>query len=402
MKVLGIFFLLVLSIPAWSKTVARVLEVKGNAFSFTGKTSNTLNYGSKIEDLSEVMVEDGSMLSLVNTQGQIYHINGGSLVRLFKGMAELKNGNMWVVASRKSSGVLSTPNSVARFEEGQFVYSFDNITGKTQILVLLGDVILSNALETNLTTKVSSGYFSLVDPKYENGLPRTPTKVGLKSFTKVKEKFAAFDSIDKNKIQKMLWGQSESATPKRSIASVSEGNQDSIVPQNSYHGPGKIIKIKTIKSESGREIASVSPYSYYTEMKKKNAWKYKPVSNNKVAPIHYYGFFLPVVKKQPEVKMKMPAKKMANNAQVTNVKSPVNVVKKPSFDPVLNKPMPKREPASRKPAAIEKSSLIKELKASDFENSLKKGETKIKKHSPEVNTLIDELKSFKQDYKKSY
>ena len=178
-----------------AKIVARVLDVKGNAFSFYGKKAVTLKYGSKLSDLSEVMVEDGSTLSLVNAKGHIFHVNGGSLVKLFDGIVELKNGHIWVQSNNKQRGLINTSNSVGVFNEGEFIYSFDNISGKTQLLVLTGEVKFSNAIEPELQTNIASGYFSLIDPKYENGIPRGATKVGLQSYKEMKSVFAHFDKL---------------------------------------------------------------------------------------------------------------------------------------------------------------------------------------------------------------
>ena len=83
-KLLSIVTLLT-CFSAQASTVARVLEVKGNAFAFTGgKNPRVLKYGDQVEDLSDVMVEDSSQLSLVNTEGDVMHITGGTLLKVYK------------------------------------------------------------------------------------------------------------------------------------------------------------------------------------------------------------------------------------------------------------------------------------------------------------------------------
>jgi hypothetical protein len=347
-----------------AKIVARVLDIKGNAFSFVDKKATELKYGSKLVDLSEIMVEDGSTLSLVNQKGHIFHINGGSLVKLFDGIMELKNGHVWIQSNNSQKGLFNTPNSVGEFSEGELIYSFDNISGKTQLLVLTGDVKFSNAIEPSLYTKISSGFFSLIDPKYENGLPRGATKVGLKSYKNMKNIFADFDKLQETKFEETLWGEKPSSA--RSIASV--------VPKATHQkSRGKLIRITTYETSS-RLPASVngSPLDYYKNLVKKDAWKYKPIKNNNTAPIRYFGT-------QTSLHIEVKINKKTAKTYSNSIKKSV-----------------------RAPASIQKVNLINDLKKSSFETSLDSESTKIKRHSNEVNHLIDELKSYKQNFKKDY
>lgn len=359
---IGFLSLLVISFQAsHAKVVARVIEAKGNSFVFMGKDVRTLNYGSSIEDLSEIMVEDSSALSIVNNAGQVFHIRGGSLVKVYEGLLELKNGNVWGTSEVDAPYIISTPNSIAKYTDGEFIASFDNITGKSQLLVLIGKMKFSNALDPNLNTLVQAGQFSLVDQNYENGLPRNPTKVGLKSFKETKKLFSAFKVLDKTKIEKMLWGKKNS--PKRSIASVDERKL-------SRAKPGRIITIKTYKKRASRGVASVSPMKYYSDVNQVEQRKRIPIKNAKTAPIRYFGVELKKVSSIPSSKTVMEATL-------------------PSFK-------------GRVPASVKKSSFINDLKGSDFESSLKKEMRENQRHTPAVNELIDELKSYDNDYQKEY
>lgn len=374
MKLLSLIFLISLSSQAYAETIARVVEVKGNAFSFMEKKSNSLKYGSKIQDLSEVMVEDGATLSLVNTHGHVFHISGGSLVKLYKGIIELKNGHIWVQSNANRKGLFNTSNSIGQYGKGQFIYSFDNISGKTQLLVLQGKVRFSNALEPKLSTKVSSGQFSLVEQNYENGLPRAPTKVGLKSYKQIKSVFANFEKLQNTEVEKSLWGQAPTQKKSRSIASVSVN--PSPRPDHSKGGKsGKIITIRTFKSSASRVPASSGPMDYYQDLKKKEAWKFKPVRNKNTATIRYFG------------------KKWGQKPQVS---------KTGRAKPEVGKSQSSKTPVSRIAASVGKSQFIEDLKKSDFEKSLSVESKKNKRHSNEVNNLIDELKTYKQDFKKDY
>jgi hypothetical protein len=389
MKLLSVIILFTLSMATHAKTVARVIEVDGNAFSFMGKKASSLKYGSKLEDLSEIMVEDGSTLSLVNSAGHVFHVNGGSLVKLYKGIVELKNGHVWIQSKSEEKGLFNTSNSIGQYGKGQFIYSFDNISGKTQLLVLKGTVKFSNALEPKLFTKVSSGHFSLVEQNYENGLPRSPTKVGLKSYKQMKNTFAKFEKLQNNEIETMLWGPPV-AKKSRSIASVVPKAKKSY---GATGGSGKIITIRTIQSSGGRVPASASPMEYYQEIKRKNAWKFKPMKSTKVAPIRYFGQ-KPSSKKQVSTNV---VTTKVNTKAVSAIPANTEVAVKTAVTVVT---APKK--ASRVPASVGKSQLIEDLKRSDFEKSLNVGAEKDKRHSNEVNHLIDELKSYKKDFKKDY
>ncbi len=342
---------------SFANVVGRVIEVKGNAFSFLGKDIKPLKYGAKIDNLMELMVEDGSALSVANNMGQVFHIRGGSLIKMYSSMVEVKNGNIWVIANEVGQTMFSSPNSVGRFSQGQFIYSFDNVSGKSQLLVLTGDVEFANALEPSLKTKVTSGQFSLVDPNYENGTPRVPTKVGLKSFKDTKMLFSQFKTIQKLDIEKMFLGGKTSKAPQRKIASVTEPSKES----------GKVIFIKTIKGS--RSIASVkaneSAMNYYESMNKSKS--VKKVSSGKSAPIRYFG-----------------------------ATSPKTKVKKSKSD------KPANSSVQRVPASVGSAAMIKELRKSDFETSLDAESRVNTRHAPEVNKLINELNSYKQDLKKEY
>ena len=355
---------------AFAKTVARVIDVSGNAFLFTEKNkTQSLKYGSRIIDLGEVMVEDGGTLSVVNAEGHIIHINGGSLVKFFDGVAELKNGYVWVNAkSEGSTGKMNTTNSVVNYSQGQFIYSFDNVSGKTQLMVLTGDTKLSNSLEPNLKVNVTSGHFSLVDQAYNNGLPRSPTKVGLDSYKSLKGVFANFKALQNSKIDEMMGMPKRAA---RKIASVDDQfSSSSTYTSKVASKKGKLITIKTFGSNN-RIPASASPMDYYKDIKSTEAQKRKKQKTGKTAKITYIGFPVKVNKpKTTQVKIKTKVKK--SNVQ-------------------------------RLPASVQKSKLINELQGpSEFEKSLMQKTIENKRHSDEVNNLIDDLKTYQQDYKKNY
>lgn len=369
MKYLLILICFISTSPGYSQVVGRVFEVQGNAFLFKDKKILPLKYGSKIFDFSEVMVEDGAVISIINSDDHVFHLSGSSLVKFNKGIVELKKGSLWVKSQNKSRGLMSTPNSLGEYSEGEFIYSFDNVRGKTQLLVLTGEVKFSNAITPQLFTRVVSGYFSFVDKAYENGLPRTPTKVGLNSYKRVKGSFSVLKSIQNSTFEKTMWGERETL-PKRSIASVN--TSDKSKPESSTGlRRGKITYMTTYAQ--GRKPASTNggAAQYYSDFKKSEAWKYKPLQSKKEATLRYFG---------RDVKSKKLKK----------------------LEPSSLGKRKRVEKSSRAPASIQKMKLIKELSKSNFEKSLSSESLKIKRHDNEVNSLIDELKTYKKDFKKEY
>lgn len=337
MKILVTCFLL-LSFSAFATPVARVIEVSGNAFVFTeGFAAKTLKYGDKIQDISEIMVEDESLLSLVTDRGHIIYLTGGSLIKFANSVTELKNGQVWVKAEGNlSQGMFFTGNSIVNYNEGEFIYSFDNNSGKSQLLVLTGETKFSNKVEPSLKIDVSSGHFSFVEQKFEKSLPRTPTKVGLESFKTFRNLFVGFKTMESTELDQM-WG----VAPKQERAIASVNDQ---FARNKTRG--RIIKVKTVGQ--ARVPASNGPAEYYKNLKTQ---KVKKVITTKNAPVAYYGFS----KTSPEVRV---------------------------------------------PASVEK--VVVPKYKNGFEKSLEKSLDSNPRHSSEVNSLIDELKSYKQDYKKQY
>lgn len=378
---LSLLILLILSISsnAFGKTVARVLEVNGNAFVFLNQQGpKKLFYGDQIEDMSEVMVDDMSSISLKDEQGRIFHISGGSYVKVFNNLLELKNGNIWVSSTKNFyHGVVSTVNSIAKYKQGQFIYSFDNFTGKSQILVITGEVGFSNVLQPNLNVEVAAGHFSFVDHATANGLPRGATRVGLSSYKKVKSLFHNVKALEKTNFDQAIF--KDSPTSKRSIASITIENQQ----KKSFGKKGKLIFVDSDNSHTSRSIASAkndSAYNYYTEytqmQKKPKRSKLNP--SKTVAPVRMFGF------------------KTGSMSEEKSIVS-VNIIQ-----PVIP-PVKSSKAIKRVPAAIESKQLIKEINSSGaFEKSLQQAIDVNTRHPQEVNQLINELKSYGQSYQGDY
>lgn len=327
-----------LAATAWAKPVAQVVEVKGQVFVVTadGQTK-TLKVNDHLEEKSEVMVGEDGNITLNDYFDATYHMIEGSHLKFFNKSVQLKKGKAWVQSlNARHPLVLTTANGHVDFWKGEFITTFDHTSSKTQVLVVNGDVEVSNVLDKNMKYTVSAGAFTTLDPESENGLPRTPTKVGLASLN---NSLAAFKALP----QKMK----EEAPASRSIASVSEAADSPKKGEIVFMTNGKV---------ANRVPASVagSAHKYF---KKKVGHKKQPAS---AVPIRFYGVM---------------------------AQSPVETA-------VQEAP---RQPASVKPF---KSHAVPQKVGTDlnvdseFNHSLRMEKASQPNHPKDLDNLIQDLKSF--------
>lgn len=365
-----ISFLLSTTIAS-AKTVARVADFGGQSFLFLeGGKSKEVQYGDKVPDMSQLMIDDQAYVTLVDENGNIHYLAGGTFVKIYNNMLEVQNGYVWTKAHGEKPSLINTVNSVAKYNKGEFITTVSSIDKKSQLLVLFGQVEFASSTEPELTIPVKSGEFTFIDQDYENGLPRSPTRVGISSYQQVKGVFANISSLKTDRFEKEFLNLSKNKRARR-IASV-----DSIpAPQSQKNvGKGKVTYVKTYKGNK-REPQSVNPmsaYDYYKKVKKNAPKKNK-------AKVNYFGFTF----KKPSKVSKTQAKKSVNKVKQLSDRQPASV-------------MP-----TKAPNGAPKQAIINDIN-SVFEKSYKSNLRQNLRHSDEVNELIDELKTFKNNYKKSY
>lgn len=250
------------SLAVWAKPVAQIQEVNGLAFVIT-PTGHTKKIKPLdiIDEQSEVLVEEGTQVSFNDYYNATYYLTGGSHVKFLDRSLQLKKGKTWVKSMSKLPLTMTTANGVAHFNQGQFIATFDLVHGRSQFLVVQGDVEVSNILDQELRYSVAQGHFTVIDPQIADGLPRSPTKVGMASLTAALEEFRM-----QNAAPLMIQKKS------RGIASVdtsAPAKKGEIIFMMSSQLPKAVAK-KT----SQRSPASVKP-------EKKTTWS--------EAPISYYG-----------------------------------------------------------------------------------------------------------------
>lgn len=332
--------LAVFSSLAMAKPVAQVTGLTGAVFLMgpDGKTKS-IKLNDHIEDKSDVMVEDGASITLNDYYDSTYHLVGGSHMKVFDRSVQLKKGKTWVQSqSSRHPLALTTANTNVDFWKSEFIMTFDQATSRSQVLVVNGEVEVSNILDAQMKYTVAAGTFSLIDPNVENGTPRTPTKVGLASLNQA---LADFKQLP----EKLKKDTSEVETPSREIASVVETTEVK---------KGEISFIS-----SNRLPASVQggAHSYWKKShKKKTATPSVTLSS---APIKFYG---------------TDFKKLEAPAAVNSPRKPASI------------PAPLKVPS--------KSEVYKAISNQEFDESLKNQAVQQPKHSSEIKSLLEDLKSF--------
>ena len=213
---------------------------------------------------AEVMVDEGSSITLNDYYDATYHLVGGSHLKFFNKSVQLKRGKTWIQSKgTKTNLALTTANGQVDYAKSEFITTFDTATSRSQFLVVTGDVEVSNILDRNMKYTVAAGTFTLIDPNVENGLPRTPTKVGLTSLNSALGEFKQLPEAIK-----------ETAVASRSIASTEEASEKK----------GQIIFVQT-----NRMPASVAgaAHNYFKKATKKPHKQVK--SDLTPAPITFYG-----------------------------------------------------------------------------------------------------------------
>lgn len=346
-----IFVAALLTQVAWAKPVAQVVEVSGQVFAVTpaGKTV-ILKVNDHIEEKSEIMTEEGSAITLNDYYDATYHLIGGSHLKFFNKSAQLKRGKTWVQAqSGKHQLAFVTANGQLSFSKSEFIVTFEQARSRSQVLVVNGDVEVSNILEKEVKQTVTAGSFTLIDPEVENGMPRFPTKIGLQSLNAA---LGEFKKLPKNMT---------ASAASRSIASVPTTTTESSAAEVAVENAPK--KGEIIFITSTRAPASVKGDAYKYFKKSIGSAKKKSVVSapEETIPVRYFGFEL----------------------QSVEVVAPQKFVPRQPASVIKNTPVP-----------VPFSSGMNHSVDQEFADSLKKQVIEQPKHSKELESLIQDLKSY--------
>ena len=336
--------LVLMTLPVLAKPVAQVTEVGGQVFVISpdGKTKS-LKVNDHIEEKSELLVDEGATITLNDYYNATYHMIGGSHVKIFDKSVQLKRGKTWIQSQNSRYPLsLTTANGQVNYWKGEFITTFDIASSRTQVLVVNGEVEVSNILDANLKYVVAAGTFSLIDPEVESGSPRTPVKVGLNSLNSALAEFKMLPEKIKDS--------APHAEPARAIASVED------------EATAPVKKGEIIFMTAGRTPASIGEaHKYFKKKAAPSLAKTKMKEPLSAVEIKYYGMsWKPVAAVSPVV---------------ITPRQPASIAIKPSYQ------LPKN--------------LTKDLiPDTEFGASLKKHSDDQPKYSKELDSLILDLKSY--------
>ncbi len=334
--------LILLSFPLLAKPVAQVIVVKGQVFVVTpeGKTKS-LKVNDHVEEKSEVFVGEDGDVTLNDYYDATYHLIEGSHLKFFNKSVQLKKGKTWIKAlGSRSPLTLTTANASVDFSKGEFITTFEQGSAKTQVLVVNGELEVSNVLDKNMKSVVMAGSFTIVDPEVENGVPRSPTRVGLASLNK--------SLMDFKTLPETLKETKPAAS--REIASVPE-------PTVKGQVKGQIVFMSNGKLTNAARVPASVAGSAHAYFKKKAV--VKKSFTNQAAPIRFYGMQIATPKEQVAISPRVPA---SINSQLASA--------------LPNKVGPE----------------LNEDK--DFADSFRNSQKSQPKHSKELENLIEELSSY--------
>ncbi|MBT7611131.1 MAG: hypothetical protein HN576_15325 [Bacteriovoracaceae bacterium] len=369
-------------------SVAIVNDIKGTVFvSAHGKTAQ-LNIGDEILLGSEILTTAGGTVSLTDYYDHQFHLSNSSHVKLKGDTIQLRSGYLWMQSYRKiganSPFKITTANSISKYTYGESILSFDPVSTKTQLLVIKGKFIFQNIQNELDQIYVEDGLFSYIKTDQNKGGPRASTPVGFSSFKKITSLFnrvAPMGSIDhivkrENTIAKM--NPTLKTAPEITPSWKKTSNKREIA--SSPIKSGNIIYIHGSKKSDSRFLSKQLKYlgkKHNIRKKKKKVFKHSKVT------VRIYGADFKL-KKVP--------------ASVTKVKETIKRSK-----PVIKVVTKKVKALSiRAPASTTSSSTQLNDKGDAFEKGLKKAYKKQTRHSPEINSLIHDLKNYDQDFKTAY
>ncbi|GEM_PF-2069292 len=360
---------------ASAKPLVLVSKLTGNAFSVFNDATKQLREGDYLDDFSTVMTEEGATISLSDFHDHKYHLAGSGMIKMYNGILEVLRGYVLIQSFGTDAGVnyrLQTSNAISTYTHGDAVISFDPLAGRTELLVLNGKFEFKNSIHDDLGVTLQRSEFSFVDNNYDKGIPRLPTRIGEKSYGQISSMFSKFLS-DEYKYAQTKNVREESIF--RGVASVSSADGVSAKESGATAG-GKIIYRRPY------ERKQFDLDSYYSK-------KVTKIDSDRINQ-----------KFRPEysVKTGVAVKIYGNTSRsIASIPSSKKIAKERSFV--------QRKPASiliNPQVTISQDATTINVAPNAFQNGLMKAYTEQMRHENEVNSLIDELSSYKNSYQKNY
>lgn len=364
-KIINLALVAILNFGAFASSPKGIIEkVQGNVF--VTRSGQTLNVGAGdyLYDFDEVITEVGSQVTFKDYFDHRFHLAGSGYVSILNKMIELKGGYLWVqnIESSKELFQVQTVNALTSYSNGEFIVSYDQDSGKTQLLSIKGTHLFSNIEQDFLKEEVAAGRFTFISQNYENGAPRIPTPIGASAYSAVSSLYNGVKPMNTDAasvvedIARVMPAANKTARTIASVESDDKSGKMIFVKQEEYSDRGEILKNFYDSKVKQLEKASKPVLKKFTP-------DYKSKSN---VSIKVYD-------------LKTPSKRMPASVQTSDKKI-----------------------AIRKPASMVELNPQVEVSKDAFEKSLIDQYKKQMRHSKEINSLINDLKSYEQDYKESY
>lgn len=340
----------------WASPVAVVSSVKDGVFGVLKGKTRVLRPGDHVENLTEILTEEGGRVSFSDYFDRRYDLAGSGHIQFGDGTLRLRRGYLRVESPQENRpSNIETANAVITHRKGKGIISFDESNKKTQVLSIEGRFSLANSAESFMKTHIEGGYFSFVHRDHDNGRPRIPLPAGPESVEKITSLFIHF----------------EPTKGERSVASLP-------LPRS---GKGHETPEK---KEHRREVASF----YRKKIQSMNGSEFSPnYDRRSQVVVNVFG------KASGWQRHTVVEKKEVFREQTKRMPSSVS-------SSVMSSGQSEKKPISRGPASIIRKTPSE---GNDpFEANLKEQYKKQMRHDDEVNSLIDALKSYKSNYSKSY
>jgi hypothetical protein len=370
-------FLVSLSAQAKETVVGTLSEVKGKVFiSRMGKLKEAA-VSDKIYDNSEIITELSSQVTLTDYYDHRYYVSGGAHLRVSDNQVELLRGYLWVQSfNPQTISEISTANSRVYFKQAEAIISYDQGSAKTQMVVITGRAQFSHALESFRSTIVEEGRFSFIDNQVDDGTPRTGTPIGYTSFQKMTELFDGVKPLEENNViaaQNRVSRTQANRAP-ASVVTTTELEHDIFAPK-AAKTEKQIVKEAVTVTNSDQLLIDYYQ-SKINELKQKSAPTRRPAPNRAPASVSTKPAKAPAIAQTP-VKVKI------YGAPKQAAQTPRNV---------------NRAPASVGGANV----LAPNVNPDAFESRLVDEYARQTRHSEETLKLINDLKNYQVDFKKSY
>ena len=396
-----VFVLGLLSAPLLTSPVSAsdyygiVKDVSGTVFLSVGERTVPAKVGTKIFDSTEVMTTSGAQVSVMDRYDHIVNLSGSAHMAVQGKKIELIKGYLWIQSTRKRNDKfkIQTANASVSYGQGEGVISFDEATGKTQLLSIRGVFRLRHAMDQHKFEYVREGEFSFINDSYREGRPRSPTAVGYDSYQKVTNLFSGVEPIKKT----FSFPQMRGAGKKAAKSNVNSGENPQMQTSKSPS--------RSVASEAKSDAKEGSIHYVETQsMKKSSKGKLK----------QYYQKQLAALEKEEKDKKQASRKSKKKGFRPSyQHKSDVTVRvfgaskestgRMPSSEKNRKKEKKsKSKKSGRAPASLQEVNPQVNIEQDAFEKGLNEQLKKQMRHDQEVNALIKELKNYDQDYQTSY